>query len=73
MSRETFTIAAFYKFAPLPDYQERREPLREFCEAHGVKGTILLAEEGINSTVAGPKDGMAKVLEHIQSDPAIGK
>ena len=44
MSRETFTIAAFYKFAPLPDYQERREPLREFCEAHGVKGTILLAE-----------------------------
>jgi len=73
MSRETFIIAAFYKFAPLPDYQERREPLREFCEAHGVKGTILLAVEGINSTVAGPKDGMAKVLERIQSDPAIGK
>ena len=73
MSRETFTIAAFYKFAPLPDYKERREPLRAFCEAQGVKGTILLAKEGINSTIAGPKEGMANVLERIQSDPAIGE
>ena len=73
MSRETCTIAAFYKFVPLPDFQDRKKPLLEFCEAQGVKGTILLAEEGINSTIAGPSDGMANVLEFIQSDPAIGK
>jgi len=73
MSRETYKIAAFYKFVSLPDYRERREPLRAFCEAQGVRGTILLAEEGINSTIAGPSDGLEKVLEYIQSDPAIGK
>ena len=73
MSLETYKIAAFYKFAPLPDYRERREPLRAFSEAQGVKGTILLAEEGINSTIAGPNNGLEKVLKYIQSDPAIGK
>lgn len=73
MSRETCKIAAFYKFASLPDYQERREPLRAYCESQGVKGTILLAAEGINSTIAGPSEGLEKVLEYIQSDPAIGK
>ena len=73
MSSQTYKIAAFYKFAPLPDYRERREPLRAFSEAQGVKGTILLAEEGINSTIAGPNNGLEKVLEYIQSDPAIGK
>jgi len=73
MSRETYKIAAFYKFVSLPDYQERREPLRAFCEALSVRGTILLAEEGINSTIAGPSDGLEKVLEYIQSDPAIGR
>jgi len=68
----TVTIVAYYKFVPLPDYQERREPIRECCEANGVKGMILLAAEGINSTMAGPQEGVDAVLEFLQSDPAIG-
>ncbi len=72
MSTDPFTVAAFYKFAPLPDYAERRAPLLAVCEKNHVKGTILLAEEGINSTIAGPRDGIDAVLEYIQSDPRIG-
>ena len=40
--------AAFYMFVELPDYRSLREPLRAYCEKLVVKGTILLAEEGIN-------------------------
>lgn len=65
-------VAAYYKFAPLPDCAERRAPLQALCESHGVKGTILLAAEGINSTMAGPEAGVEAVLSFLQSDPAIG-
>ncbi len=72
MTAETATIVAYYKFVPLPDFEERRQPLLDVCEANGVKGTILLAAEGINSTMAGPEAGVDAVLDYLQSDPAIG-
>lgn len=72
MSSEAFNIVAYYKFVPLPDFEERRGPLLEVCEANGVKGTILLAAEGINSTIAGTEAGIEAVLDYLQSDPAIG-
>lgn len=72
MSSDAFTVAAYYKFVSLPDFEQRRQPLLETCEANGVKGTILLAAEGINSTIAGPKEGVEAVLDYLQSDPAIG-
>jgi UPF0176 protein len=46
-------VAAFYQFAPLPDFRELREPLRALCADLGLKGSVLLAQEGINGTVAG--------------------
>ncbi|MEM9160440.1 MAG: rhodanese-related sulfurtransferase [Verrucomicrobiota bacterium] len=73
MSDQEYLIVAYYKFAPLPDYEERREPLQKVCEDNGVKGTILLAAEGINSTMAGPEEGIEAVLDYLESDPAIGK
>ena len=55
-------VAAFYRFVVLNDVAGLRERLRETCAAHGVKGSVLLAEEGINGTLAGPPSGMAAVL-----------
>lgn len=72
MSSDAITVAAYYKFVSLPDFEQRRQPLLEICEANGVKGTILLAAEGINSTIAGAEPGIDAVLDYLQSDPAIG-
>lgn len=62
-------IAAFYKFVHLPDFRDLKDPLLELCKSNGVYGTILLAEEGINSTIAGTQEGMDNVLESLSDDP----
>jgi UPF0176 protein len=46
-------VAAFYQFASLPDYRELRDPLRAICAGLGLNGSILLASEGVNGTIAG--------------------
>ena len=51
-------VAAFYQFAALPDFRELCEPLRAICAGLGLKGSVLLAHEGINGTVAGPAEGI---------------
>lgn len=57
-------VAAFYRFLPLPNYQELRGPLLDMGEERGLRGTILLAEEGLNSTLAGkPEEVRAFLLE----------
>ena len=61
-------IAAFYKFVPLPDFEEMRYPLLAFCKKHALKGTILLAHEGINSTISGSRENMDIFFEHLKSD-----
>lgn len=61
-------IAAFYKFVRLPDYRALRDPLLLVCRAADVRGTILLAEEGINATIAGECEGIASVLRHLRGD-----
>lgn len=73
MSAEKSLVVAYYKFVKLPDFEERKEPLLKVCEDNKVKGTILLAAEGINSTMAGPEAGVEAVLGYLQSDPAIGQ
>lgn len=62
-------IASFYKFISLSDYAEQQEKLLDVCEIHGVKGTILLAEEGINGTIAGAPLDVRAVLAHLRADP----
>ncbi len=66
-----FLIAALYKFVELADFRELQKPLFDFCEAQGVKGTLLLAEEGINGTIAGPEDGIRAVLGRLRGDPRL--
>jgi len=67
----TYLIAALYKFVELPDFAQMRDPLFAFCEQHEVKGTLLLAREGINGTIAGPQEGVRAVLAYLNSDPRI--
>lgn len=62
-----YKVCAFYQFAALPDYRELREPLRAFCAGLALKGSVLLAEEGINGTIAGAAeaiDTFARELAH---------
>ncbi len=66
-----FAIAAFYKFVPLPDFADLREPLLRVCESNDVMGTILLASEGVNGTIAGPHEGVAAVVDHLRSDARL--
>ena len=58
-----------YKFVPLPDAEAWRERLSAQCQALGLKGTILLAEEGINFFLAGPAEAIAAVLSTLRADP----
>ncbi len=62
-------IAAFYKFVSLDDYQNRRQPLLNLCQQHNIKGTILLAAEGINGTIAGTRSSIDTILAALRSDP----
>ncbi|MDH4449892.1 MAG: rhodanese-related sulfurtransferase [Rhodoferax sp.] len=71
MSHPAYLTAAFYKFVDLPDYAERKVPLLAFCERRSVKGMILLAREGINSTIAGMPDDVHAVLAYLRADPLL--
>ena len=58
-----------YKFVPLPDAEELRELLRARADALQLKGTILLAEEGINMFLAGPAQDVRGFVQALQTDP----
>jgi len=64
-------IAALYAFAPLNDPASLQDSLRDLCEEAGISGTILLADEGINGTVAGPATGIERLLEHLRLVPGF--
>ena len=61
-------VATLYKFVKLPDYAEKQKPLLSICETQEIKGTILLAEEGINGTIAGSRQGIDTVINFLRSD-----
>jgi UPF0176 protein len=64
-------VAALYRFVTLKDYCELREPLLDRCQALGIKGTLLLASEGINGTVAGSREGIDQLLDYLRTDPRL--
>ena len=65
-------VAAVYKFVKLADSASLREPLLAQCDALGITGTLLLAEEGINGTIAGTRSGIDNILAYLRSDPRLG-
>lgn len=68
-SDEPLRVAALYRFTRFDDCVELREPLELVCRQQGVRGTLLLAHEGINGTIAGTPAGIATVLDHIRGLP----
>lgn len=65
----TYTVAALYHFASFTDHAALRQPLLDLCLEQGVKGTLLLAAEGVNGTIAGSEAGIAAVVDHIRALP----
>lgn len=66
-----YTVAALYCFSRFARFAELRAPLLTLCEKNGVKGTLLLAPEGINGTIAGRQEGIAHVVDFVLSQPEI--
>ena len=64
-------VAALYKFVTLEDYHALREPLLDACVAAGTRGTLLLAQEGINGTLAGSRQAIDQVLTYLRQDPRL--
>jgi len=66
-----YLVAALYKFVRLPEYEALQAPIAEICSENNVKGTLLLAAEGINGTIAGPEEGLRNVLAYLGAIPAF--
>lgn len=64
-------VCALYKFVTLEDYQHLREPLHAVMEKHAVRGTLLLAHEGINGTVAGSRQSIDALLDWLRNDTRL--
>lgn len=65
----SFTIAALYKFVSLPHYRDLQAPLLAACEEAGACGTLLLAEEGINGTIAASHNGIGQIIGWLRDRP----
>jgi UPF0176 protein len=64
-----YLVAALYHFVSFPRFGEFREPLQAFCVENSVVGSLLIAHEGINGTIAGPDEGLRKVLAYLRAQP----
>lgn len=68
LEQKKYHIRAFYRFVDVPNFEDLKKPFDQFCKAHDMKGTILLAHEGINSTVSAPKEVMEKFWYFLDQD-----
>jgi UPF0176 protein len=71
MPMSTFLTAAFYKFVELHDFKQLKGPLLAYCEARQIKGSVLLAEEGVNGTIAGEPESVRAVLAYLRRDARL--
>ncbi|MXU66837.1 oxygen-dependent tRNA uridine(34) hydroxylase TrhO [Oceanomicrobium pacificus] len=65
----TYVVAAFYHFTRFDDPAALRTPLQAVCDGAGVRGSLLIAGEGVNGTIAGSRDGIDTVLAHLRGLP----
>ena len=68
-----FVVCALYKFSTLEGFAELQQPLLETMLKHDVRGTLLLAQEGVNGTIAGSRQGVDEVLTWLRSDPRLAE
>lgn len=64
-------VAALYKFIKLENYRELRDSMQARCDALRITGTLLLADEGINGTIAGTRENIDAILSYLRSDPRL--
>ena len=64
-----FLVAALYKFVALPDFAQLQKPIADYCTSRNIMGTLLLADEGINGTIAGPEKELREFLDWLRLDP----
>ncbi|BAP14176.1 rhodanese domain protein [Alcanivorax sp. NBRC 101098] len=67
----SIVVAALYKFVRLSGFEQLQQPLLDLMHANDVRGTLLLAHEGINGTVSGPRAGVDAVLNWLKSDERL--
>jgi len=68
---KAYHIRAFYRFTSLPNFMLLKKPFEDFCKSNNMKGTILLASEGINATVAAPSENIEKFWDYLGTYPAF--
>jgi len=73
LNSSPYVVAALYRFARLPQFEALREPLLDQCVSFGIRGTLLLASEGINGTVAGTREGIDLLLAYLKAIPELAQ
>ena len=66
-----YIVCALYKFVRLDDYTDLRSPLSRLMDKHEIRGTLLLANEGVNGTVAAKRAGIDALLAWYKTDPRL--
>jgi UPF0176 protein len=72
MTTMSHKVAAFYQFASLPDFRDLREPLRALCRELELRGSVLLAHEGINGTLAGSPEAIDQFVAALHHGDLFG-
>lgn len=67
----SYTIASFYKFVPLDDFENMKVPLLTAMKENRILGTLILASEGINGSFAGQHDGVLALCSYLRQDPRL--
>lgn len=73
MTQPSIVVCALYKFVTLDDFENIKPKLLQVMEANQVRGTLLLAKEGINGTVAGSREGIDALLNWLRQDPRLAE
>ncbi|QIV94415.1 rhodanese-related sulfurtransferase [Allofrancisella frigidaquae] len=68
---EQIVVCAMYKFVTLENYKQMQKPILDVMVKNNVKGTLLLANEGINGTVAGTREGVTALLDYLKTDKRL--
>lgn len=66
-----FVVVTFYQFTSLDNFQEIKEPLLSAMKSHDIKGTIILASEGMNGTFCGQRDNVDALMAFIKQFPGL--
>ena len=67
MNEMNYIVATFYKFVDISEPEAKQTQILAWCEENNIKGTIILASEGINGTIAGSEQEIACILSHLRS------